>query len=113
MMSVFDLRKSTILIPLFLLAAGIYFVPLQIYHTDFAKVPGDYGDARFNNYILEHGHNFLTGKVKQYWNAPFMYPYPNVIALSDNLLGTLPLYSAFRIAGFDRETAFQLWLLCL
>jgi len=101
------------LLPLILLVAGLYFVPIKIFETDFSKVPGDYGDARFNNYILEHGYKFVTEKVDKYWDAPFMYPYKNVIALSDNLLGTVPIYSLFRILGKDRETAFQLWLLTL
>jgi len=104
---------KTLLLPIFLLLAGLYFVPLKIFEQDFSKIPGDLGDARFNNYILEHGHQFLTGKVDKYWDAPFMYPYKNVIAFSDNLLGTMPVYSIFRILGNDRESAFQLWLLTL
>jgi hypothetical protein len=75
-------------------------------------IPGDLGDARFNNFVLEHGYKFFRGEVKSFWNAGFMYPYPNVIALSDNLLGTLPLYSLFRVF-LDRETSFQLWILAL
>src|SRR5438094_805956 len=106
-------NKAILLLPLLLLLAGLYLVPIQIFETDFSKVPGDFGDARFNNYILEHGHKYFTGKVSDYWDAPFMYPYKNVIALSDNLLGTVPVYSLFRILSFDRETAFQLWLLAM
>ncbi|MBK5284594.1 MAG: hypothetical protein JJE25_04270 [Bacteroidia bacterium] len=102
-----------LLLPLALLAAGLYFVPINIYQSDFSKVPGDFGDARFNNYILEHGYKFLRGDADKYWDAPFMYPYRNVVALSDNLIGTVPLYSMFRILGSDRETSFQLWLLAL
>ncbi len=101
------------LIPLLLLFAGLYFVPVNIFDTDFSKMPGDLGDTRFNNYILEHGHKFLSGKIDKYWDAPFMYPYKNVIALSDNLLGTVPIYSFFRIIGLDRETSFQWWILVL
>jgi len=109
-------KKSGIfhwLIPFLLLAAGIYLVPVKIFKSDFSKVPGDYGDARFNNYILEHGYRYITGKTDRYWDAPFLFPYKNTIALSDNLLGTVPVYSVFRIAGYDRETAYQLWLLTM
>src|SRR6185295_11716620 len=88
-------------LPLIFLLAGLYFVPIKIFGPGFSKIPGDLGDARFNNYILEHGHKYLTGKVDRYWDAPFMYPYKNVIALSDNLLGTVPVYSAFRMMGSD------------
>ena len=113
MFSVSIKKIIQLLVPVVLLGLGLYFVPIKIMGTDFSKVPGDFGDARFNNYILEHGHQYLTGKVSKYWDAPFLYPYPNAIAFSDNLLGTLPIYSAFRLLGKDRETAFQFWLLVL
>lgn len=102
-----------IFIPIVLLIVGLYFGILKIYGTDFSKVPGDLGDARFNNYVLEHNYLYFIGKANKYWDAPFMYPYKNVIAFSDNLLGTAPIYSIFRILKWDRETSFQLWLLTL
>lgn len=88
-------------------------LPLQVMKHDLSKIPGDQGDARFNNYILEHGHLFMSGAIKDYWDAPFMYPYKNTIAMSDNLLGTVPIYSFFRQVGAKRETAFQLWILSM
>jgi hypothetical protein len=100
-------------LPLILLLIGLYLVPLKIFGPDFSKIPGDFGDARFNNYILEHGHLFITGQINSFWDAPFMYPFKNVISLSDNLLGSMPIYSAFRVLGADRETAFQLWFIIL
>lgn len=98
-------------IALFLI--GLWSVPLAIFGPGRALIPGDLGDARFNNYILEHFHRYITGKTDAYWDAPFMYPWKNVIALSDNLLGTAPIYSAFRSFGLTREGAFQGWLLTL
>jgi len=88
-------------------------MPISIMKPDLSRIPGDLGDARFNNYILEHGHRYITGKEANYWDVKFMYPYKNVVACSDNLLGTLPVYSVFRGAGCDRETSFQLWLISL
>lgn len=101
------------IIPLLLLLTGLYLVPLSIMKTDLSMIPGDLGDARFNNYILEHGHLYFTGKLNEFWNAPFFYPTPNIIAYSDNLLGTLPLYSIFRILNFSRETSFQFYILVI
>lgn len=75
--------------------------------------PGDLGDARFNNYILEHAHRYFTGQEYAFWNAPFMYPEPDVISYSDNLLGAAPIYSVLRIVGADRELAFQLWYIAM
>ncbi len=40
-----------------------------------------------------------------------MWPDKDVISYSENLLGAVPLYSIFRIMGFDVLTSFQLWFL--
>lgn len=95
------------------LILGLILIPMGITGLNFAYFPGDLGDSRFNLYILEHGYKFLTGQTDQYWNAPFMVPTPNMISFSDNLLGTVPLYSLFRILGFEVFTAFQLWFISL
>lgn len=95
------------------LLVGLLFITFQTLKFDLSEIPGDYGDARFNNYILEHGHRYISGKTDSYWNAPFMYPEKDVISYSDNLIGTLPFYSIWRFFGFDRETSFQLWYLLL
>ncbi|MBP6574522.1 MAG: hypothetical protein KA230_08730 [Flavobacteriales bacterium] len=102
-----------VIVPVVLFAYGIWSFPLAILGPERALVPGDLGDSRFNNYILEHFHQYATGKVDNYWDAPFMYPYKNVVALSDNLLGTAPMYSLFRNLGYSRESAYQLWILAL
>lgn len=86
---------------------------LNITGVNLEFFPGDEGDARFNTYILEHGHQFLFGNQESLWEAPFMYPEANVISYSDNLIGSAPIYSFFRVLNFDRETAFQLWFIAM
>lgn len=108
-----NVKSISMILPVALLIAGMWLVPLYIFDSDFSKFPGDLGDGRFNNYVLEHGHQFITGDVADYWDAPFMHPQKNVVAFSDNLLGTVPIYSAFRVVGFSRETAYQYWFLSL
>ncbi|MFZ1331186.1 MAG: hypothetical protein WAR83_03310, partial [Flavobacteriales bacterium] len=100
-------------IPVLLLVYGLWSFPLATFGPERDRIPGDLGDARFNNYILEHYHAYATDRIADYWDAPFMYPYKNVIAFSDNLLGTAPLYSLFRSIGYNRESAFQFWILAL
>jgi len=101
-------------IPLILaLVIGLVVMPIALLGWDFSFIPGDLGDTRFNIYLLEHGYQYLSGKHEWYWNAPFMYPVGNVITISDNLLGTVPFYSAFRILGFDTFTSFQLWVITI
>lgn len=92
---------------------GACIVPIQLVHLDFSFMPGDLGDARFNNYVLEHGYRWLSVSEQSFWNAPFFYPAPNVISYSDNHLGTLPIYALFRFIKFDREMAFQLWMMVI
>ncbi len=102
-----------VIVPVLLFVYGMWSFPLAILGPERALIPGDLGDSRFNNYVLEHFHRFATGRVDDYWDAPFMYPSKNVVALSDNLLGTAPIYSLFRSLGYSRESAYQLWILAL
>lgn len=95
------------------LVTGLFFFSLQITSPDFSRIPGDLGDARFNNYVLEHAHLYFTGEVKEFWSAPFIYPEKNIIAYSDNFLGTAPFYSLFRSAGSDPQLAFQYWFILM
>jgi hypothetical protein len=100
-------------VPYLLLLAGLYLIPLQLFKTDLSRMPGDLGDTRFNNYILEHGYRFLIGKENSFWSAPFMYPVEKTVAFSDNHIGTVLFYSAFRMAGMDRETSLQFWIITI
>jgi hypothetical protein len=76
------------------------------------RMPADLGDGRFNAYMLEHFHRWITGREPEgFWNAPFFYPFPWVTAFSDNFLGTGPVYSLFRWAGLDGGDAFRWWYL--
>jgi hypothetical protein len=95
------------------LTAGIYLITLQIIDPSFLYFPGDLGDGRLNLYFLENAYRYFTGKADTFWNAPFMYPEPNVIAISDNLLGSAPIYSFFRLIGLDSFTSYQWWFVIL
>jgi hypothetical protein len=104
--------QSSLWVVLFFIA-GMYILPLSVMGLNLSRIPGDLGDARLNNYLLEHGYRWLTGRDHSFWNAPFFFPSTNVMAFSDNHLGTLGLYACFRWLGLDRETAFQSWMLVL
>ena len=54
---------------------------------------------------------YFSGHVDQFWNAPFFYPHPNVLVLSENQVGAAPFYSLFRWMGFNRETSLQAWII--
>ena len=95
------------------LLCGLIFQFMPYIGWNFEYLPGDLGDTRFNLYVLEHGKQFLFGEVSQYWSAGFMHPEPEVITLSDNLLGTVPIYAFFRLVGLDIFSSFQAWVFTL
>lgn len=99
------------LIGLLFLIAGFFLVILPYVGIDFGSIPGDFGDARFNLYVLEHGFQYITGQVDSYWSAPFFYPAREVTSYSDNLLGNLPIYALFRFLNFNSERSFQFWFI--
>lgn len=90
---------------------GLWYYCFRILGFDLGTTPGDYGDSRFINYVLEHGFRWLKGEDPDFWRAGFMYPLKNNIAISDSMAGALPVYALFRFMRFDMETAYQLWWL--
>jgi len=99
--------------PFLLFLIGMYLIGFRLVGVNFDGIPGDMGDGRLNNYFLEHGYLYLTNQIDNYWDAPFFYPEKSTMSMSDNLFGTLPLYTVFRLMNFDRETAYQIWFLSL
>lgn len=70
--------------------------------------PGELADGRFNQLILEHGHQALRGSYT--WSSPGQfYPEPNTLGYSDTHAGTLPIYTALRHLHVSREEAWQGW----
>lgn len=92
---------------------GLCYYCFRILGFDLSRTPGDYGDSRFINYILEHGYKWLLGKEPDFWTANFMYPLKNNVAISDSMVGALPIYAFFRFVGCDVETAYQCWWLII
>jgi hypothetical protein len=103
------LKKNEIIPLLIGLFVGLYFFTIQIIDINFLYFPGDLGDGRLNLYFLEHAYQFFFGHVNHFWDAPFMYPEPNTIAYSDNLLGSAPIYFLFRIFGYNIYLSYLSW----
>jgi hypothetical protein len=113
-MSVITLKNTTIkkwllISTIFLLA--FLFVVVKPLSPNLGQIPGNLGDSRFNNYILEHNYRWVTGKEPSLLTAPFSFPHNLTLTFSDNHFGSMPIYSALRFLGLDRETAFQGWYL--
>ncbi len=101
-------KDKGILIVIFVIGFNIAFI--RLFQSDYSRIPGDLGDSRLNNYFLEHGYQFVTGKTASFWDAPFMFPDKQALTWSDNHLGTLPIYVLGRWIGLDRETSYQFWI---
>lgn len=88
---------------------GLWLVVIWPLGKDFDRMPGGLIDTRYINYVLEHFFRWLNGLDKSFWSATFFFPYPNVIAFSENFLGSAPVYSLLRLIGLNRASAFQVW----
>jgi hypothetical protein len=101
---------SSFILPL---AVGLIVSIFPYLGYEFEFLPGDLGDARFNLFLLEHASQFFLGEVEQFWSAPFMYPESEVIAISDNFLGSAPFFMLFRVLGLNIFTSFQCWIILM
>ena len=103
--------KNNYLIPILFLifGLGVFFYPMFL---NFDKMPGDLGDARFINFILEHYYQYINNNPihDRFWVLPMHHPLKNTLAYSDLLLGSSFLYIPFRYI-FNAQTTFQIFLL--
>ncbi len=104
-------QKIEYLFAILLFFFGLYYYCFRILGFDLSYTPGDFGDSRFINYVLEHGYKWLRGIEPDFWRANFMYPLKDNIAISDSMAGALPIYALFRFMGIDVEPSYQLWWL--
>ncbi len=90
--------------------AAVLHVSQAVWVSGGAAYPGDLGDARFNNLVLEHGYLSLRGVYE--WSSPGQFhPATDTLGFSDTHAGTLPLYAAARFAGLTVERSWQCWFL--
>src|SRR5262249_7559842 len=79
-------------------AAGLWVAFRPTLASGFTCLQTDPGDTLLNLYILEHSWQWLTRTdyCGTLWSPPFFHPQPGVLAYSENLLGTAPVYWALR-----------------
>jgi hypothetical protein len=85
-----------------------------VFTSGFALMPGDLGDTRLLNYLLEHGWLWLHRDAlhRDLWGLPMFYPAGSgAFAYSDLLLTFAPPYWVARACGAGAHTSFQIWLL--
>lgn len=108
------LGKFKLLIYFVFCTIGIGMVFRPILESGFAFTQSYPGDSWLVNYFLEHSFQMFANPDYQgeLWSPTFFYPYKNVLAFSENLFGSAPIYWLFR-AFFTSDLAFQLWMIAI
>lgn len=95
--------------------AGVLFTLRTMIFSAFTLVPGDAGDTRFVQLLLEYSLRWLTGHEggRPYWDLPVFYPVKNTLAYSETLLGVAPLYWIWRVVGIGPDSSYAIWLILI
>jgi hypothetical protein len=93
-----------------LVGIGMMYYPTLL--SGFAKLQAERSDTRLNHYFLEHSFRVLFDRtyIGSLWTPSFFYPFQNTLAMSDNLLGSAPIYWMFR-AFMAEDYAYQIWMM--
>ena len=75
-------------------------------------IPGNLGDTRLCNLILEHNYQGLIGNQEVFSPSQF-YPKKYTIFYAFNFFGSTPIYIIPRLIGFSLESSFQIWFVLL
>ena len=92
----------------FVLLAVVATWPLAGHLT--SRVPGDPGDPILNTWILWWNAH-ATPLTERWWNAPFLYPMQNAMALSEHLLGISVFTTPMQWAGATPLVSYNLAVL--
>ena len=76
-----------------------------------SQFPIDAQDAKFNSWVLAWGADRLVHGLSGFWSPPIFYPYPNVLAYSENLLGIAVLVAPFHWASGNPVLTYNIALL--
>ncbi len=78
---------------------------------DFSQLPGDMGDTRFNQIVMEHNYKYLLGQVDSFWSLGIYFPVENTKAMSDSHILSSVFYILPRLLGASQGTALQVFVL--
>ncbi len=105
--------QATWLLPTSVCAVALTLQFWKMIFSGFRHTHGGLGDGRLVNYTLEHGFRWISqiSPHQDFWNPPIFYPYTNVSAFTDLMLGFGPFFWIWRMLGAAPDTAFQYWML--
>ncbi|MCX6118935.1 MAG: hypothetical protein NT027_15470, partial [Proteobacteria bacterium] len=94
-----------------------FFSMIQFHWTQFQSgldlTPGDLGDPRFVNIILEHGYQWLIGESNtSFWSPEWnFYPQQHTLTQSEVMIGSMISYAPFRLIGINPFASFQYFII--
>jgi hypothetical protein len=100
-------RDSVVILLYFALSLGLYWPLLTRLSS---AIPGDPGDPLLNTLILWWNAQHLPWSAG-YWDAPFFAPAPNILALSETLLGLTWLTTPLQWLGAAPLVAYNVMFL--
>jgi hypothetical protein len=94
---------------------GLFLATWPMFTSGFTLSPGDPGDARLVNYLLENTWGYLGRNPahKHFWAPGFFYPSANTLAYSELMWSFGPFYWPWRLVGLPPDDAAQAWLLTI
>ena len=103
-----DHLPAVVVFFLFVLLAVIATWPLAGHLT--SRIPGDPGDPVLNTWILWWNAHTIP-LTERWWNAPFLFPMPNAMALSEHLLGISVITTPMQWLGATPLVSYNVALL--
>jgi hypothetical protein len=107
-------RTGRLLLYTLVCICGVGMVFYPTLSSGFESMQVEPGDTLLNHYFLEHLFQWVTNReyIGELWSPPFMYPYQEALAFSDNLFAAGPFYWVFR-AFVSPDIAYQLWMMAM
>jgi hypothetical protein len=87
----------------FVVGLGYFFWPA--WRSGLTLLPGDVGDPRFLNIVLEHWYRVLRG-LAPWRDPPYFFPQGGVLGYGDSLILYVPAYVVLRLAGISVANAY-------
>ncbi len=91
---------------------GLWLAFYPMLRSGFAQMQQDPHDSRLINFVLENGYLWVTGRA-QLFSPELFWPVKGAATYTESLVGVMPFYLPFRLAGFEPDTSLQLWMLSM
>jgi hypothetical protein len=104
-------KLSSYIIVFSLFALGIVITFFPFFQSGLDLIAGDYGDARFVNFLLEHSYQWLHSKTLQLSDLALFYPAQNTLFYSETMIGVYPFYWFFRELGCDPYLSLEYFII--